>query len=326
MVAENDRWKGPYQYEEPNRGNINKVYNKSINNSSVICQTTTIKLKNLELKLVLLPPFILVIIRLKKIYSQTSINGFKCVPNFQIMKCIVGSLSETKIISEERVLWEGSQKMLTVISRNNQFSDNQLFSGHHHHHHHRRKPSHSKKKISICDDFPKNIPPPDTDTTSYLCVDKNGCCNFTTVQSAVDAIGNFSQRRNVIWINSGMDLSRLHRTSTSAKKLLSKDDTSADNGDPEGFCDESLNLDVFVSFRLSGPRTVTGCIDSLSLTTDLLCNNFDEQTTVNWRRRNRRLKHTRLSRFTPAVSVAGVDASVTAVAGATAVSSSFGKN
>ena len=71
-------------------------------------------------------------------------------------------------------------------------------------HHHRRKPSHSKKKISICDDFPKNIPPPDTDTTSYLCVDKNGCCNFTTVQSAVDAVGNFSQRRNVIWINSGM--------------------------------------------------------------------------------------------------------------------------
>jgi pectin methylesterase-like acyl-CoA thioesterase len=35
-------------------------------------------------------------------------------------------------------------------------------------------------------------------------VDKNGCCNFTTVQSAVDAVGNFSQRRNVIWINSGM--------------------------------------------------------------------------------------------------------------------------
>ncbi|CAN6883594.1 unnamed protein product [Brassica oleracea] len=77
-------------------------------------------------------------------------------------------------------------------------------TNHHHHHHHRRKPSHSKKKISICDDFPKNVPTPDTDTTSYLCVDKNGCCNFTTVQSAVDAIGNFSQRMNLIWINSGM--------------------------------------------------------------------------------------------------------------------------
>ncbi|KAL0703365.1 hypothetical protein Bca4012_069790 [Brassica carinata] len=76
---------------------------------------------------------------------------------------------------------------------------------HHHHHHHRRKPSHSKKKISICDDFPKNVPTPDTDTTSYLCVDKNGCCNFTTVQSAVDAIGNFSQRMNLIWINSGIE-------------------------------------------------------------------------------------------------------------------------
>lgn len=79
-----------------------------------------------------------------------------------------------------------------------------LYSHHHHHHHHRRKASDTKKKVSICDDFPKNIPPPDTNTTSYLCVDKNGCCNFTTVQSAVDAVGNFSQNRNVIWINSGM--------------------------------------------------------------------------------------------------------------------------
>lgn len=75
---------------------------------------------------------------------------------------------------------------------------------HHHHHHHHHKPSDTKRKISVCDDFPKNIPPPDTDTASYLCVDKNGCCNFTTVQSAVDAIGNFSQKRNVIWINSGL--------------------------------------------------------------------------------------------------------------------------
>ncbi|CAN8306203.1 unnamed protein product [Cochlearia groenlandica] len=77
---------------------------------------------------------------------------------------------------------------------------------HHHHHHHRRPkpPPDTKRKISICDDFPKDMPPQDTNTTSYLCVDKNGCCNFTTVQSAIDAIGNFSQRRNVIWINTGM--------------------------------------------------------------------------------------------------------------------------
>lgn len=89
------------------------------------------------------------------------------------------------------------------------YSVKKSFCGHHHHrhhnhHHHRHKSSDTKKKVSICDDFPKNIPPLDTDTTSYLCVDKNGCCNFTTVQSAVDAVGNFSQRRNVIWINSGM--------------------------------------------------------------------------------------------------------------------------
>ncbi|KAM7259955.1 hypothetical protein ACFE04_015696 [Oxalis oulophora] len=56
----------------------------------------------------------------------------------------------------------------------------------------------------ICDDFPTDIPPPDTNTTTYLCVDRNGCCNFTTVQAAVDSITNISQKRTIIWINSGL--------------------------------------------------------------------------------------------------------------------------
>ncbi|KAJ4955100.1 hypothetical protein NE237_011883 [Protea cynaroides] len=30
-------------------------------------------------------------------------------------------------------------------------------------------------------------PPPSTTTTSVICVDQNGCCNFTTVQAAVDS-------------------------------------------------------------------------------------------------------------------------------------------
>lgn len=71
------------------------------------------------------------------------------------------------------------------------------------HHHHNKK---DKKTTSICDDFPPNIPPPGTNTTSFICVDSNGCCNFTTVQSAIDAVGNLSVKRTVIWINSGIYL------------------------------------------------------------------------------------------------------------------------
>ncbi|CAA2975457.1 probable pectinesterase 8 [Olea europaea subsp. europaea] len=79
-----------------------------------------------------------------------------------------------------------------------------LFStliSHHHHHHH-----HDGKKIikSICDDFPPDIPPPDTNTTSFICVDRNGCCNFTTVQAAVDAVGVLSPKRTIVWINIGI--------------------------------------------------------------------------------------------------------------------------
>lgn len=72
-----------------------------------------------------------------------------------------------------------------------------------HHHHH-----HDGKKIikSICDDFPLDIPPPDTNTTSFICVDRNGCCNFTTVQAAVDAVGVLSPKRTIVWINIGIYL------------------------------------------------------------------------------------------------------------------------
>ncbi|WOL12277.1 hypothetical protein Cni_G21043 [Canna indica] len=68
-------------------------------------------------------------------------------------------------------------------------------------HRHRKRPG---SYDSPCDDFPPDFPPPDTDTTSFFCVDRNGCCNFTTVQSAVDAVGVLSRKRNVIWINKGI--------------------------------------------------------------------------------------------------------------------------
>ncbi|KAM3230652.1 hypothetical protein ACQJBY_061058 [Aegilops geniculata] len=56
----------------------------------------------------------------------------------------------------------------------------------------------------LCDDFPPDFPPPNTAATSIFCVDPNGCCDFTTVQSAVDAVPRSSQKRNVVWINKGI--------------------------------------------------------------------------------------------------------------------------
>ncbi|KAE8708072.1 putative pectinesterase 15 [Hibiscus syriacus] len=69
----------------------------------------------------------------------------------------------------------------------------------------RHRKHHDKDKpVSICDDFPPNFPPPETNTTLTLCVDRNGCFNFTTVQAAIDAVPNLSIKRTVIWINSGI--------------------------------------------------------------------------------------------------------------------------
>lgn len=83
-------------------------------------------------------------------------------------------------------------------------------SGRDNHYHRRRRPNKKKPDSgnggSVCDDFPPGIPPPSTNTTSYLCVDRKGCCNFTTVQEAVNAVPDFSVKRNIIWINSGIYL------------------------------------------------------------------------------------------------------------------------
>ncbi|KAJ4977398.1 hypothetical protein NE237_002504 [Protea cynaroides] len=73
----------------------------------------------------------------------------------------------------------------------------------HGHHHHSHDQPHNNTD-SICDNFPPDFPPPDTNTTSIICVDKNGCCNFTTVQAAVDAAGVFNLKRTIIWINTGI--------------------------------------------------------------------------------------------------------------------------
>ncbi|XP_073039911.1 probable pectinesterase 8 [Primulina eburnea] len=77
----------------------------------------------------------------------------------------------------------------------------------HHRSHHRRHRKHTDQNNNtkvVCDDFPPDFPPPDTNTSSVFCVDHNGCCNFTTVQAAVDAVNVSSLRRTIIWINNGI--------------------------------------------------------------------------------------------------------------------------
>lgn len=74
--------------------------------------------------------------------------------------------------------------------------------GHHHHHHDHKEAT----KVDICDAFPRDSLPPDTNTTTTLCVDRNGCCNFTTIQSAIDAVVPLNAKRSLIWINNGVYL------------------------------------------------------------------------------------------------------------------------
>ncbi|XP_054813897.1 probable pectinesterase 8 [Prosopis cineraria] len=87
------------------------------------------------------------------------------------------------------------------------FSSSHRRPHHHHHHHKKRRPDDSSSGdiiSNLCDDFPPGIPPENTNTTTYLCVDRRGCCNFTTVQAAVNAVPDNSNKRNIIWINSGL--------------------------------------------------------------------------------------------------------------------------
>ncbi|KAH0451133.1 hypothetical protein IEQ34_018432 [Dendrobium chrysotoxum] len=72
------------------------------------------------------------------------------------------------------------------------------------HHHHNNIP-----KVNICDDFARNILPPATNISSTLCVDRNGCCNFTSVQSAINVVNDSSQMRTIIWINKGIYIEKV---------------------------------------------------------------------------------------------------------------------
>ncbi|CAN6246534.1 unnamed protein product [Urochloa humidicola] len=57
--------------------------------------------------------------------------------------------------------------------------------------------------------LPSRFPPAETSSTAFVCVDKGGCCNYTTVQAAVDAVPNSSKKRTVVWIAAGVYLEKL---------------------------------------------------------------------------------------------------------------------
>jgi pectin methylesterase-like acyl-CoA thioesterase len=50
---------------------------------------------------------------------------------------------------------------------------------------------------------PGNLPPADTLSMAMYCIDVQGCCTFTTMQVAIDAVPDHIRKRSVIWINSG---------------------------------------------------------------------------------------------------------------------------
>ncbi|KAL8230600.1 hypothetical protein R6Q57_000378 [Mikania cordata] len=88
-------------------------------------------------------------------------------------------------------------KVISSSSSSSKSSSASLDGRHHHHHQ-------TASKVDMCDDFPHDSVPLDTNTTTTFCVDRNGCCNFTTIQSAIDAVVTLNSKRSLIWINNGI--------------------------------------------------------------------------------------------------------------------------
>ncbi|KAL0908767.1 hypothetical protein M5K25_023276 [Dendrobium thyrsiflorum] len=86
--------------------------------------------------------------------------------------------------------------MNTTLMMPSSISSSKGYLSHHHHN--------NISKVNVCDDFARNILPPATNISSTLCVDRNGCCNFTSVQSAINVVSDSSQMRTIIWINKGI--------------------------------------------------------------------------------------------------------------------------
>ncbi|KAM3282860.1 putative pectinesterase 8 [Capsicum chacoense] len=111
---------------------------------------------------------------------------------------IIAVLSSTHILNPPQTYFN------CILDRFSTALSFSIVNRHHHHGHHRHDTDEDKAKQSLCDKFSPNFPTIDPNTTSILCVDRNGCCNFTTVQAAVDYVGNFSTKRSLIWLNNGI--------------------------------------------------------------------------------------------------------------------------
>nr|QIR83179.1 pectin methylesterase 21 [Cunninghamia lanceolata] len=69
----------------------------------------------------------------------------------------------------------------------------------HHHHHHK----HHENAVN-CDEIIPSIPWDELDYCSVLIVDQNGCGNYSTVQSAVNAVADNNPNRTIILITAGV--------------------------------------------------------------------------------------------------------------------------
>ncbi|XP_065046204.1 probable pectinesterase 8 [Musa acuminata AAA Group] len=115
-----------------------------------------------------------------------------------LLSAIVAALLSSQLVFQHPPCLEWLLN-LDFLSFTSSISLNSYGSGHH-----RRHRAPKTNDTDICDDLPPGFPPADTDTTSIFCVDRNGCCSFTTVQSAVDAVAVLSQKRSIVWINKGI--------------------------------------------------------------------------------------------------------------------------
>ncbi|KAG0451569.1 hypothetical protein HPP92_015684 [Vanilla planifolia] len=97
----------------------------------------------------------------------------------------------TRLTLASAVVVAAAASLLAFLSSNHPY-----FTRRHHHH--------AVPLANPCDDFPTNALPPNTSSSTTLCVDHNGCCNFNSVQSAVDAVVDHSPTRTIIWINRGI--------------------------------------------------------------------------------------------------------------------------
>ncbi|KAI3855522.1 hypothetical protein MKW92_043330 [Papaver armeniacum] len=120
-----------------------------------------------------------------------------------ILSVILATLISRELISPNETSLDYLKTFSTTSPILSLFIPNKIYKNHHRHNHqcHRTK---KKTGTSICNNFMPKFPTIDTTTTSILCVDGNGCCNFTTVQSAVDAVEVLSPKRTIIWINTGV--------------------------------------------------------------------------------------------------------------------------